>query len=66
MLLSEIKLRLFILFNQFLISAILKINGQDATKLELEGNYFLWNKPTVNQRYQYEIGQKGAIIEILQ
>ena len=29
----------------------------------MEDEYFLWDNPTVNQGFQYENGQKGAIVE---
>ena len=30
----------------------------------MEDEYFLWDNPTVNQGFQYENGQKGAIVEM--
>ena len=38
--------------------------GKELAKLELEDEYFMWDNPTVNQGYQYENGQKGAIVEL--
>ena len=42
---------------------IIDMTGFELATLELEDEYFMWDNPQVNQGWQYENGQKGAIVE---